>query len=167
MTKSDWKITFENIIAQLKELNVEGLNICDHICYRVETLERYAEMKEYFQTLGQLAAETIVSGRPISIIKLNTPLSHNGYNIQCIELPAPKPGKHFSEGWEHIEFVIEDLNEFISKHPHLDFNTKSMNRDINPELGLKLKAGLQVKFHPLHILEVISKEEELGIKEVN
>jgi predicted metalloenzyme YecM len=167
MTKNDWKKTFDTILNKLEELNIQGLEICDHICYRVETIERYDEMKNFFEQDGVIAAETMVSGRMISIIQLNNPLKYRGFEIQCIELPAPKEGRHFNEGWEHAEFVVKDLDKFISDHNGLDFNKKSMNRDINPELGLPLGEGLQVKFHPLHILDVIAKEKELGIEEVN
>lgn len=38
-----------------------------------------------------------------------------------------------------------------------------MNRDINPELALQIDEHYQIKFHPLHILEVIEKERKLGL----
>jgi len=162
----NWQETFSNILNQVKELGISEIGQCDHICYRVSSLDDYNNMKDYFLKFGKLSAETIVSGRPISIIELNTPFQYEGYTIQCVELPAPKEGKITHDGWEHAEFVVENPASLIDKYPHLNFNTKSLHRDLNAELSLSLKNGLAVKFHPLHILEVIKLEESLGIKEV-
>jgi predicted metalloenzyme YecM len=162
----DWRPLLETLVSELASLGIDNLQICDHICYRVESLDRYASIKSDLLELGSLAAETLVSGRNISIIKLKDPLEFQGWQIDCVELPAPKVGSPYSEGWEHAEFVVPKLDEFIKKHSNLDFNTKAMGRDINPELGLKINSDIQVKFHPLHILKVIEKEKELGVTKV-
>lgn len=164
---TSWKPVFENILNQVKELGITEIDLCDHICYRVQTLQEYKEMKSFFTQHGELKAETIVSGRPISIIKLNNPFKYESYEISCVELPAPKEGKKTHTGWEHAEFVVHNPADLVEKYPQLDFNTKSLHRKINAELSLKLNEGLSVKFHPLHILEVIDKEEKLGITKVD
>jgi uncharacterized protein len=135
--------------------------ICDHICYRVESKERYQELKKELSLSCRLATESLVSGRMISIFELPSPLVYKNLSIDCIELPAPKKGSPYKEGWEHAEFVIEDLHAFINDHSELDFNHKAMDRKINPELGLKITDEFQVKFHPMHILEVIEIESNL------
>lgn len=162
----DYGPMLDTIFAKLNDLKVDGITLCDHICYRVETIEKYEEIKGELSSFSKLIGETLVSKRLISIFKLDEPIVYKNYTITCIELPAPKENSFYSEGWEHAEFVIENLNEFIIKHDHLGFNKKAMGRDINPELGLKINESFQVKFHPLHIEEVIAIESKLGIKSV-
>ncbi len=163
----DYTQMLDIILTRMESLNNEETLLCDHICYRVETTERYSELKRELLDISELVAEAMVSGRPISIFKLNSPIIYKNLSIACIELPAPKSGSSYTEGWEHAEFVIKDLDAFISNNQELNFNTKAMGRSINPELGLKINDLYQVKFHPLHILDVIKKEEELGITSVN
>lgn len=162
-----WDEMMTVITKQLANFGISETDICDHLCYRVETQERYEELKKELLNFGELAAETMVSGRMISIIDLKKPIIWESFEIKCIELPAPKQGSFYSEGFEHAEFVITELDDFIEKHKELPFNTKAMGREINPELGLKINDKYQVKFHPLHILEVIKKEKDLNIEEVN
>ncbi|MBT7608823.1 MAG: hypothetical protein HN576_03645 [Bacteriovoracaceae bacterium] len=143
-----------------KEICLKTL-ICDHICYRVETELRYQKLKNELALTCELVTESEISGRLISIFKLPNPILYRGLRVDCLELPAPKKDSFYKEGWEHAEFVIEDLKQFIKDHPHIDFNHKAMDRDINPELGYRVSNEYQVKFHPLHILEVIKVESQL------
>jgi len=108
-------------------------------------------------------AETIVNTRLISIFKLYSPILYKNFEIKCIELPAPKKNNTYKEGWEHAEFVILNLKKFIKINHETIFNHKAMGQDINPELALQVDKHYQIKFHPLHILDVIEKERELGL----
>ena len=163
----DYSQMLDIILDGIKKLNIDTPLVCDHICYRVETNQRYEEIKNNLRAYSSLAGETLVSGRLISIFKLNAPIKYKDLSISCIELPAPKEGSKYLEGWEHAEFVIPKLNNFITNNENVSFNTKAMNRELNPELGYKINEEYQVKFHPLHILDVIKKENELGILSVN
>ncbi len=128
----------------------------DHICYRVETVERYLELKQEFTNYGELLTETIIGGRPISTFKLHTPYRYKKREIYCLELPAPKEGSPYPEGYEHVEFVIQDrFQTFISLYPHLEFKTKGMQKPVNPEISRKYP-GMSVKFHH-HPIEYVIK----------
>lgn len=155
-----------NINRGLDELEVDRTFLAemDHICYRVETDERY---KELVTTLGQsalLLGEHMVSGRLIATFQLTEPISTGGWRISYVELPAPKEGSPYNEGLEHAELVVlgGDLERFERSHPHLQdkFSRKGMNKELNPELGLKA-AGMSVKFHKLPLGEVVRLEELL------
>ena len=164
----DYKAMMDSIGAELDKRGITGLETCDHLCYRVETVERYEELVGELSDLGENIGSNIVSGRPITIFKLHEPLMWRDLSIACLELPAPKDGSFYREGWEHAEFVIPELNEFREKHQDkLNFNTKSMGRCLNPELGLKINDRYQVKFHPLHIMNVIETEKQLKITQID
>lgn len=134
----------------------------DHVCYRVETLERYKALSHAWRLYADDVHESPVNGRPISVFTLAKPLMRAGRSVSLIELPAPKEGSPFVEGWEHAEFVIggPSFGPFISRHNHLsaNFDLKGVGKENNPELGLKLAPGFQAKFHFLSLARVIEQE---------
>jgi uncharacterized protein len=137
---------------------------CDHICYRVATQARYAELKERLQAIGSLESEALIYGRPICTFKLQTPYVYGAHSIPALELPAPKDGSPYPEGWEHAEFATgEPLPQFIARFPHVAFGTGAMNKPHNPEVSLKVGSGYAIKFHPEPLLEVVRKERLMGI----
>lgn len=137
----------------------------DHICYRTETDEQYQAKKQQLQNVAKLLGEVTVSGRLISTFKLHEPLRWHGTRIDAIELPAPKVTSPYPEGLEHAEFVIfDDLETFMAKYSHLEFDTKSAGRMPNPEIGLKL-GRYGVKFHLLALSHVVFLEQAMGIQE--
>ena len=99
----------------------------DHLCYRVESIERYTELKEACIAMGSLLTETLINSRPISTFKLHQPILYQDRAIELLELPSPKPGSPYAEGFEHVEFVIdENLDRFVARYPHLVFDTKGI-----------------------------------------
>ena len=150
-----------------KELAVRGLPTslqCDHVCYRVATQERYDELRNALQQEGMLESDAIIAGRPITTFKLFTPYAYNGRSIEALELPAPKPGSDYKEGWEHAEFVVQvPLADFIAQHPSVTFDTRAINKPLNPEIAVKLTPDYSAKFHTKTLLDVIKFEKALGI----
>ena len=163
----DYDDLLKNAEKSISYLKTDSPLTCDHICFRVETNERYVEVKNRLSTIAQLMGETIVAGRPISIFRLNNHIKYNKFHINCIELPAPKQGSHYIEGWEHAEFIVPDINKFIEDNHSVKFNTKSITRNINPEVSIRINEKHQIKFHPLHILDVLKIEEKMGVTQVN
>lgn len=150
----------------LDELGIDRslLVEADHICYRVETDERYRELVAQLGDEAELLDESDVNGRLIATFRLTEPLQAGGWQVSYLELPAPKVGSDYREGLEHVEFVVlgGDLERFLRHHDHLAemFSHKGMTKEINPELGLKA-AGISVKFHRLPLGEVVRMERLL------
>jgi hypothetical protein len=42
----------------------------------------------------------MIGGRPIATVRLNEPIKHGGFIVSCIEVPCPKPGRHYAAGLE-------------------------------------------------------------------
>jgi D-alanyl-D-alanine dipeptidase len=150
----------DKLFQQLKRLKVDtGALFLDHLCYRVETLSEYLEMKKKLSAYGHLLTEEEVNGRPIASFKLTEPLNYLGRNIPLIELPAPKPNSTHSSGLEHAEFVIsESFDDFQKKYSHVHFKTKGLSKEFNPELEIELE-DCAVKFHHLPLESVIAVEQ--------
>jgi predicted metalloenzyme YecM len=149
----------ESLYSQMleRDLNISALYI-DHLCYRVGNLARYNEIKELLNSFGKLLTEKEIGGRPIASFKLHSAIKFKDQLIPLIELPSPKSGKVYAEGWEHFEMVTRgSLEDFIAEHPHVEFDQGGMNKTVNRELRLKL-GNFSVKFHEQSLEEVIFSE---------
>ncbi|MEX1112713.1 MAG: VOC family protein [Candidatus Andersenbacteria bacterium] len=165
----DYDSFLDEILALIAEegFKTEDLAQLDHVCYRTVSYSNYEQKKKELKTVALLLGETVVNNRPIATFRLIEPIIHNRWRIDAIELPAPKPGSKYLEGLEHVEFVIfDDMQKFVAKYSHKQFDLRSVKRGINPELGFDL-GKYSVKFHLLNLPTVIYLEEKIGIKEVS
>lgn len=138
-------------------VDVSGFEL-DHLCYRVETLDRYVELKKQLDAEGTLLAESVIGGRPIACYRLHVTFQFDGRSIDVLELPAPKPGSPYPEGFEHAEFVVhEDLLAFTKRHPKLDRDLGDPAKSINADVRLRFD-GFSVKFHRRSLAGVIELE---------
>lgn len=137
------------------------LSMMDHICYRVETEERYLQMRERLKGFGTLLGENEVQGRMIATFELDEYIRVDEWTIPYLELPAPKDGSFYPEGLEHAELVVVgSLKRFIARHTDLPFSRGGMGKVINPEVGLKAE-GISVKFHEQQLGAVVRIEQRL------
>ncbi len=160
----------EGILTELDKLDLpwrEGS--IDHLCYRVSSYQRYAEMKSSLLKFGYSLTEAEVNGRPIICFKLFKPIKISFANkiieIPIVELPAPKSGSSTQEGLEHIEiFTGYEPALLQNKFPHLPWKMKGLSKTINAELELEFSAQqTAVKFHKDSIEQVINQELSEGI----
>ncbi|HEX3568210.1 MAG TPA: VOC family protein [Candidatus Saccharimonadales bacterium] len=159
---------YETFLSEiLSEVKAEGFDLhdfvqIDHLCYRAPTNDRYREMRELLSHFGTFLSENMVNGRFISTFRLHEPIVYDGWRIDALELPAPKPGDE-REGLDHIEFVLyDDLHDFLEKYKNKKFGLKAMRRKINPEVSLRLSDKHVVKFHLLSLTTVVFIENQLG-----
>lgn len=154
----------DTVFAELAARGLPADLVCDHVCYRVATRQRYEELRMALRQEGVLESDAIIAGRPISAFRLFSPYVHNGRSIEALELPAPKPGTDYPEGWEHAEFVVPGtLQDFMLQHSAQNFDIRAINKPLNPEIALRLTPVYQAKFHTQTLLNVIKIEQALGI----
>lgn len=121
--------------------------LIDHVCYRVATLDRYHELKWLISEYGVCIGEHVINGRPIATFLLHEPLRYDSFEIECIELPAPKTGKNYVEWWEHAECSVQMTPiKFMEMYPWIVFGTDSINKTINPEIERRYM-NYVLKFH--------------------
>lgn len=154
----------EQLFTALEKDGLELSNMeLDHICYRVASDERYVQMNAHLVRHGSLISESMVGGRKISSYRLNVAFHFRGYSIGVVELPAPKEGSPYAEGYEHAEFVVpdrrstEDLLAFTRRYPHLPWDLADLHKTANPNVRLRY-AGISVKFHGRSLADVIAQE---------
>lgn len=161
--------------------------MADHICYRTETVDDYKELKAALMSLStevcELLIESEVGGRPIATFKLGESSAiacpNNDLIIDVLEIPAPKEGRHYQSGLEHVEFVIggskapssplngpdhrKVLENWMECHPDVTWNIKALDKEIDPDVSMKIETedfGIcSVKFHLWPLSRVIDYEK--------
>lgn len=159
MELPDPSLFLERLFAALQQdgIATDALKL-DHVCYRVETMERYNMMKALLSKNCKLLGEHMIGGRPIATFKLDTPFVFRGRSTDVIELPAPKVGSPYPEGYEHAEFVVaESPRKFAAHYAALHWDFSGADKPVNADVRLSYD-GFSVKFHERSLEEVIALE---------
>jgi hypothetical protein len=118
-----------------------------HLCYRVATLEEYEAKKEALSQLGEPIQEFEAEGRPYMTFKLHQPIAFGDHKVDLIALPAPKAGKAYQTGLQHVAFLTDmPLPDLLKKYPDVQFDTLEVDRPVHKELKIHFD-DLVVKFH--------------------
>ncbi len=184
---SDLHTTVPNFLVDVATTLQTACNIdvsdlqADHVCWRTETDFEYNDLvkalladPDHFSLL----IESEIGGRPIATFQIATPILSAKHQIGVVEIPSPKEGSPYKRGLEHVEFVIgcgtitspwnDDthqchLVEFQKKYPNVTWNTKAMNKQVNPDISVKLKTShygiCSAKFHLMPLCDVIAAEK--------
>lgn len=165
MTKIDFYGQAESFLQHLfAQMDQNGVELkphwsIDHLCFRVQSLESYEQHKIDFSNFGQMLIESEVNGRMIATYKLSEPVVFGNYQIDLVELPAPKAGKKTIEGFEHVEVVIDEpFEKLMSQYSYMDLDTGGLKKAFNQELEIEME-GCALKFHPLSLESVIGLEK--------
>ncbi len=178
LLESDITSFAERLEAVLQELGVleycQGLRI-DHAGLRLQENTQVDALREEMQVYGKIISAVNVNGREIGIFQLTRPLQVGQWQVYGVELPYPKPNHHYPDGWEHVEFVLENAentmesvrNSFLPIFSHIPLATLrekySYSEDEphaegdqipNPTISLKVN-GIGIKFHAQSIQEVV------------
>lgn len=94
----------------------------------------------------------------ISTFKLNTPIVFNEWEIDLIEVPAPKMNKKVDDGFEHFEIVCDiTFDEIKNRYHKFRFDESGLAKDFNHELEIPFDE-FAVKFHQVSLESVINLE---------
>ena len=145
---------FISKIETLIPFNVNHLFL-DHVCYRVETSHEYSNIKLALLKQSILLTEEIIQGRKISVFKLHSPIIYNNRSVDVIELPDVKPGSFYKTGWEHAEYVVDDLDAFRLTFDGFEYG--GFYKHINRDLRIQFQ-DVSVKFHEQSLENVVEME---------
>ena len=122
---------------------------------------RYEVLRTMLAQHGTLLGERMIGGRPIATFRLYEPFLFEERRIAVLELPSPKPGSNYAEGFEHAEFVVDEEPLAFSKlYPLLDWDLTGASEAINADVRLNYD-GFSVKFHERRLEEVIAAEKDV------
>lgn len=147
----------------LQDIEVKGIDVSkynlDHFGYQCSSNEDYDKLKIEVGKTAKLISEYVVGGRRVGIFKFSTPLEYKNWDIQAVEIVAPKEGQECPSALEHAEFVIDtDFDTFVKKYPNLDWDMTAVNQPTFPMVKLRLSDITQVKFHLQPLLEIVESK---------
>lgn len=144
----------------LTEFDLANYDI-DHLCWRTSTTAAYEDAKSKISGYADLLSEVAINGRLIASYQLWEPISYDGHTIATVEVPSPKPGRAYSDGFEHIEVVVDvPFDELCARYGFTP--SLSLPSDFNPELTVPLASGT-VKFHYVALADVIRIENQEAV----
>lgn len=176
----DFRGFMDTLLARLAPLVDVSQYEMDHICYRCESREEYDDTcNALCPTFGEVLVETMIGGRPIATIRLLEPIRHRGFEVRCLEVPCPKPGRLYPRGLEHAEFVVGGLGDgmldnsrlvaFMAEHAAVDFDRRALHKEVNADVSVDFDGGsfgkIAAKFHQRPIYEVVAYELELEARQ--
>ena len=166
------------LLTSLDELGIrdecEKISI-DHVCVRLSDASQVDQLREELSEVGQDISTVEVNGRLISIFQLNQPLTVGSWRVFGVEVPYPKQNHNYSNGWEHVEFVLpttgntmleirdaftkfflrnlseveKEMYQYSENEPHT-----AAKQLPNPTISLKVN-GIGIKFHAYSIQQVV------------
>jgi hypothetical protein len=155
------KLAQANDLLASKGIRPSELVGPDAFCYRVETIRRYDEMKQYLGSRAVLLDESEVAGRLIAVYEITGIPQLDGLDgRQYLELPQPKPDNQYSEGIEHVQYVTDmPLDRFLRCHSDIDWRVTGPPHN---RLAAIRGKDINVKFHDRSLGEVIETEKSLS-----
>lgn len=149
----------------------------DHLGLRLKDVSDIQALKNDLEKNGSMISSAVVNGREILIYKMILPIKIKNWSIPCIELPYPKLGHSYPDGWEHIEMVIPSSAMTLDELRHdfqvffPDINIESLKQKgqysedepksesdqlPNPTIALRKNKITTIKFHARTIEEIVS-----------
>lgn len=160
--ESEARLFLDKMSSALKAVNLDLTNFeLDHLCYRTETMEQYRSLKAQLCLNNELMHEAIIGGRAICSFKLAKPLEYDKWRISLLELPAPKSGSFYPLGFEHAEFVVPHMQNFIQQRSDLAWDSSGLKKDHNPEIKLGLAPDVNIKFHLVSLEKLVLSERKM------
>jgi len=169
-------------LSELLHINLSRFQ-ADHIALRINESELAKQAHYEWQKEAQVISQAEINGRPIIVLLFNQPLECMGWEIECLELPYPAPGKIYPEqSWEHVEFVVpsqaQTADEYLSDLKQ-QFPEMADNWDKLEQLGIKTKLsspkgegerlnnptvafkwnGVCIKLHPHSLKRIVESEQ--------
>lgn len=169
-------------LSEILHINLSDFQ-ADHIALRINDTELVQLAHQEWQKYGQVISQAQINGRPIIVILFDRPLGALQWQVECLELPYPAPGKQYpQQSWEHVEFVIPStaqtaqayLEDLKGRLPGLATQWDQLER-----LGIKVKLsspkgegerlnnptvafkyqGVCIKLHPHSLKRIVESEQ--------
>lgn len=131
----------------------------DHLCFRTESEEDYVVTKTLITEFADLLIESPINGRLIATYKLRKEILCGDHFVDVIEVPAPKAGRPYARGLEHMEVVVDEpLENLRGRYAHLEWDDRNIAHPSNADISLCF-GGASVKFHTEPLEKIIEREK--------
>lgn len=105
-----------------------------HLAFRVPEWDQYVHVRTLLERHASEHGEAVWNGRPISLIRLATPLEVlDGKQVTDIELIPPVHQRVYKMGLEHLGVVVgDDVDAFSGRHREALTGQQFQSADVEP-----------------------------------
>jgi len=132
----------------------------DHICYKCGSRESFEAVRFLFERESMFIYQSIISGRPIAIIKFTEPIESALGPIWYLELSDQKPDGSQKEGFDHIEaYPLAGTYEDLVGSLRETETVVHVNRPHHATDDITLPGGFLFRCTKGKLIEKIKEEE--------
>jgi predicted metalloenzyme YecM len=137
---------------QRDRLLARGIDIrpytLSHLAFRVPEWDQYVHVRTLLERHASASAENVWNGRPISLIRLTTPLEVvDGQLVPDIELIPPVHQRVYKMGLEHLGVVVGDEVEAFSRQHRAALTGQQFQSADNEPYYVLFEDFTHVKFY--------------------
>jgi len=137
---------------QHERLLARGIDIrpytLSHLCFRVPEWDQYVHVRTQLERHASASTEKVWNGRPISLIRLATPLEVvDGQLVPDIELIPPVHQRVYKMGLEHLGVVIGDEVDAFSREHRAVLTGQQFQSAYNEPYYVLFEDFTHVKFY--------------------
>lgn len=153
----NYQVFFSDLLHRMKKsgINIAGMPM-SHLLYRVEKMEEYEYLRDELISFCSEFVETQFNDRAVSILILKEPLLlEDGFTVDMIELPAPRPVHMYPTGLESIGVVVgKELPNFIAKYTDVLTGVKEHGVHCQPAF-ITFENDKTAKFYDISLREIV------------
>jgi predicted metalloenzyme YecM len=152
------------LIAALNSLAVKHslttIAQADHIGFKCGSRAEFEAIRTMLERESVFIYQSIISNRPIAIIKLNQPLTTDLGSLNYLELSDQKPDNSQTTGFDHVEITPKHISyqELVARLQQAGEPFIEKARPHHTTFDLKLGAGT-IRLEPEPLMEKIKKQE--------
>lgn len=153
------RFIIDRFSAWVAQTGVDAL--ADHICYKCGSREEFVALRTMFETESVFIYQSIISQRPIAVIRMASVIASPLGDIAFLELSDQKPDGSQVSGFDHIEIfsrtrTMDDLA--------LDLEAKGVifTKVVRPHhttYDADLGDGFKVRLTSEHLVDKIKRDE--------
>ncbi|MDX2165037.1 MAG: VOC family protein [Gammaproteobacteria bacterium] len=156
----DYQTFFSDLLHRQKKIGIDisGMPM-SHLLYRTSTLPEYEILRDQLKSFSRAFVETQFNGRAVSVFVLKDALKlEDNFEVDVIELPAPRPAHMYPSGLESIGVVVgKSLPEFIKKYSKVLTGVKDHGEHCQPAF-VTFDNDKTSKFYNISLLEIVARQ---------
>lgn len=169
LSVSDFFARATPLLAELAELNARhnlaDISFADHIGYKCASRAEFESIRTMLERESNFIYQSIISDRPIAIIRLKQPLETALGSVTYLELSDQKPDNSQISGFDHLELAPRDISytELVATALKSGAEFTKKVRPHHTTYDLKLSSGT-IRLEPEPLMVKIQRDEiQIGI----
>ncbi len=137
--------------------------LADHICFKCADHEEFERVRALFEHESEFIYQSIISGRPIAVIKFKASIESALGPIWYLELSDQKPDGSQKSGFDHIEIFPVDgsMESLADSLKNTGVHFEKVIRPHHTTFDTTIFDNFKVRLEPEPLIEKIKRDEML------